>query len=396
MVRSFQQFFDKKEELHEGSSNIIFGRNNEEKEFELVSDIGNYENGHTFKVSNIEHENATIIEVGRGMSSVTVLDEYDEPVSFIGSSSKINLLFDEIIPTQDDVVREEVPPIIIREEIVGSQGKQGTQGFQGIKGADGKDGLHGIPGEDGKDGEVGPQGEQGIQGEVGPQGEKGNNGDRGGGGLPGIRGEQGIQGLEGKQGKQGPKGDRGKKGEQGVRGVDGKQGKSGTKGERGIQGKQGLPGTKGINGRDGKDGVDGKDGQEGFMDVQFPLKYDDKKKRISVDTKVLQKMLSVSPTQAQTLENIDWVGLAGGGAVGIRDDSSMVIKSVSDLNFKGNAVSIERKGKDVELTFTDSGNFTQSSKASAPSSPQDGDRWYETDEGKVYTYIASESAWIEF
>ena len=392
MVRSFQQFFDKKEELHEGSSNIIFGRNNEEKEFELVSDIGNYENGHTFKVSNIEHENATIIEVGRGMSSVTVLDEYDEPVSFIGSSSKINLLFDEIIPTQDDVVREEVPPIIIREEIVGSQGKQGTQGFQGIKGADGKDGLHGIPGEDGKDGEVGPQGEQGIQGEVGPQGEKGNNGDRGGGGLPGIRGEQGIQGLEGKQGKQGPKGDRGKKGEQGVRGVDGKQGKSGTKGERGIQGKQGLPGTKGINGRDGKDGVDGKDGQEGFMDVQFPLKYDDKKKRISVDTKVLQKMLSVPANKEGQF--IDWVALAGGGAVGIRDDSSMVIKSVSDLNFKGNAVSVERKGKDVELTFTDTGTFTES--ASVPSSPQNGDRWHDTTTGKLYTYVTSESAWIEF
>jgi len=127
------------------------------------------------------------------------------------------------------------------------------------------------------------------------------------------------------------------------------------------------------------------------MTAQFPLKYDEKKKKISIDNKTLKNL--VTPAQAQ---NIDWVALAGGGAVGIRDDDSMVIKSVSDLNFKGNAVSVERKGKDVELTFTDTGKFTQAGKASAPSSPQDGDRWYETDEGKVYTYVASESAWIEF
>ena len=418
MVRSFQQFFDKDEEPRTGSSNIIFGRNNEEKEFELVNDFGNYEGGHTFRVSDTEYENATIIEVGRGMSSVTVLDEYDEPVSFVGSSSKINLLFDEIIPTQDDVVREEVPPIIIREEIVGTQGRQGTEGIQGIKGADGKDGLHGIPGEDGKDGEVGPQGEQGIQGEVGPQGEQGIQGEDGKDGIQGevgLQGEQGIrglygdkgeQGIEGKQGKQGTKGIQGVKGDRGVQGIQGKNGKPGPKGEkgdkgkdgirgeRGIQGKIGMPGLKGNDGRDGKDGVDGKDGQEGFMDVQFPLKYDDNKKRISVDTKVLQNMLAVSPTQAQTLQNIDWVGLAGGGAVGIRDNSSMIIKSVSDLNFKGSGVSVERKGKDVNLTFTDTGTFTESS--SAPSSPSNGDRWHDTSTGKLYTYITSEPAWVEF
>ena len=110
MVRSFQQFFDNiNEEPREGSSNIIFGRNNEEKKFELVSDIGNYESGHTFRVSDNEYENTTIIEVGTGMSSVTVLDEYDEPIAFVGSSSKINLLFDEIIPTENDVVRLEDP-----------------------------------------------------------------------------------------------------------------------------------------------------------------------------------------------------------------------------------------------------------------------------------------------
>ena len=383
MVRSFQQFFDKNEEPRTGSSNIIFGRNNKEKEFELVNDFGNYEGGHTFRVSDTEYENATIIEVGRGMSSVTVLDEYDEPVSFVGSSSKINSLFEEIIPTQNDVVREEVPPIIIREEIVGTQGRQGIEGIQGIKGLDGKDGLHGIPGEDGKDGkdgEVGPQGEQGIRGLYGDKGEQGiegKQGKQGTKGIQGAKGDRGVQGIQGKNGKPGPKGEKGDKGKDGIRG------------ERGIQGKIGMPGLKGNDGRDGKDGVDGKDGEDGFMHAQFPLKYDENKKKISIDTKTLEKL--VTPTQAQ---NIDWVALAGGGAVGIRDNSSMVIKSVSDLNFKGSGVSVERKGKDVELTFTDTGTFTESS--SVPSSPSDGDRWHDIDVGKVYTYLESESAWIEF
>jgi hypothetical protein len=123
--------------------------------------------------------------------------------------------------------------------------------------------------------------------------------------------------------------------------------------------------------------------------AQFPLRYDEKKKKISVDTKTLEKL--VTPTQAQ---NIDWVALAGGGAVGIRDNGTQVIKSVSDLLFKGSGVTVTRKGKDVELNITDTGTFTESS--SAPSNPSDGDRWHNTTKGRLYTYVDSESAWIEF
>ena len=124
-------------------------------------------------------------------------------------------------------------------------------------------------------------------------------------------------------------------------------------------------------------------------------KYNEETKRISVDTKVLQKMLSVPPAQAQ---QIDWVALAGGGAVGVRDrigsNDIYLIKSVSDLIFKGTGVSLERKGKDVELTFTDTGTYTEST--TVPSSPSDGDRWHETDSGKLFTYSSSQQAWIEF
>ena len=136
-------------------------------------------------------------------------------------------------------------------------------------------------------------------------------------------------------------------------------------------------------------------GDDGIVVAQFPLKYDKDKKKISVDTKVLQKMLSVPPAQAQ---NIDWVALAGGGAVGVRDrtgsNNLYLLKSVSDLIFKGSGVALERKGKDIELTFTDTGTYNEST--TPPSSPSDGDRWHETDSGKLFTYSNAQSVWIEF
>ena len=92
------------------------------------------------------------------------------------------------------------------------------------------------------------------------------------------------------------------------------------------------------------------------------------------------------------------MALAGGGAVGVRDRTESndiyLLKSVSDLIFKGTGVSLERKGKDIELTFTDTGTYTES--VSAPSNPSDGDRWHETESGKLFTFSSSQEAWIEF
>lgn len=252
---------------------------------------------------------------------------------------------------------------------------------KGPKGFDGKQGLRGEPGEPGQVGPQGIQGEvgpQGIQGEVGLQGEKGLRGD------PGEKGEKGEQGIVG------PKGDKGENGK------DGKQGKAGTKGakgERGLAGTVGLKGSKGDKGDKGDPGDRGEDGDSGIAVAQFPLKYNKETKRISVDTKVLQKL--VTPAQAQ---NVDWVALAGGGAVGVRDRTASndiyLSKSVSDLIFKGTGISLERRGKDVELTFTDTGTYTEST--SVPSNPSNGDRWHETDTGKLFTFSSSQEVWIEF
>jgi len=258
----------------------------------------------------------------------------------------------------------------------GIPGIRGPKGEVGIQGDQGDQGEQGVRGENGEQGDQGDQGEQGIQGEQGEQGEQGIQGE---GGEQGIQGEGGKIGAEGKQGKQGPKG------------IKGIKGPKGDRGERGIPGAVGPPGVKGIDGLRGEQGDKGDAGEDAVAVAQFPLKYDKDRKKISVDTKVLQKMLSVPPAQAQ---NIDWVALAGGGAVGIRDNGAMVIKSVNDMMFKGNGVNIERKGKDVELTITDTGTFTES--ATAPSNPSNGDRWHNTTKGLLYTYLTSESVWIEF
>jgi len=320
----------------------------------------------------------------------------------------------ELITETIDVLKKESPSLGFESFSVpvprGERGNDGVPGTRGPAGKSGKDGLLGSQGEQGIEGEQGIQGEKGIQGEQGEHGEPGVQGEqglRGEAGEKGIEGEQGIQGEKGIQGVQGVQGEQGeqgvlgeqgpegKKGKQGTKGLKGEKGPKGIKGDRGIPGKVGPPGIVGKDGKDGEDGKAGEIGDDGIVVAQFPLKYDKDRKKISVDTKVLQKMLSVPPAQAQ---NIDWVALAGGGAVGVRDRTESndiyLLKSVSDLIFKGTGVALERKGKDIELTFTDTGTYNEST--TPPSSPSDGDRWHETDSGKLFTYSNTQSAWIEF
>ena len=266
--------------------------------------------------------------------------------------------------------------------IRGERGGRGLQGIQGEQGPQGEPGEQGIQGEQGPQGEVGPQGEIGPQGPQGEQGFKGEQGERGPQGEVGPQGPQGLQGEQGPQGIQGIPGERGIQGEQGLQGKIGPKGEKGLKGDKGDKGspgKAGVKGPKGDKGEKGDKGDKGEEGDSGIAIAQFPLKYDETTKRISVDTKVLQKMLSVPPAQAQ---QIDWVALAGGGAVGIRDNNAMVIKSVSDLNFKGSGVTVTRQGKDVDVTVSGGGSqvhFDANDPSQFPSDPDDvsnGDFWY--------------------
>jgi hypothetical protein len=93
---------------------------------------------------------------------------------------------------------------------VGPEGPIGPMGPQGPKGEIGKKGEKGDQGILGK---PGPQGIQGIQGPIGPMGPQGPKGEQG---DPGPRGVQGLPG------RMGPKGDKGDKGEPGTQGPPGK------------------------------------------------------------------------------------------------------------------------------------------------------------------------------
>jgi len=277
----------------------------------------------------------------------------------------------------------------------GIPGTRGIKGEVGIQGEQGTQGEQGIQGEQGTQGEQGIQGEQGVQSEQGVRGEEGIQGKQGVQGDVGLQGEQGEQGIQGERGERGAEGKQGKQGKQGLKGLKGIKGPKGDRGERGVPGTIGPPGLKGIDGLKGEQGSKGDVGEDAIVVAQFPLKYDKDKKRIRIDTKTLEKLFSVPPAQAQ---NIDWVALAGGGAVGVRDrtgsNNLYLLKSVSDLIFKGSGVALERKGKDIELTFTDTGTYNEST--TPPSSPSDGDRWHETDSGKLFTYSNAQSVWIEF
>lgn len=237
----------------------------------------------------------------------------------------------------------------------GLQGIQGLKGDQGIQGETGPAGPQGVQGIKGDTGDQGPQGIQGIQGIQGEQGIKGDTGDQGPEGIQGIQGEQGIQGLKGDKGdtgNSGADGDRysttsttsftldnvgnqtitvadlnvdystgqsiivaydafniqhgtvvsytsatgdliftkdkhdgsgtyalwsvnlsgavGIQGPQGIQGETGPQGPEGPQGIQGIQGEQGLKGDKGDTGETGPQGAQGVQGIQGETGPQGP------------------------------------------------------------------------------------------------------------------------------
>ena len=244
---------------------------------------------------------------------------------------------------------------------MGGDGPQGERGEQGEKGEHGEQGEKGEKGDQGEQGEIGPQGEMGSIGAGGEKGERGNDGTNG---RDGQDGKDGKDGLDGKGGEQGPKGDRG---EQGVGGSVGPKGEDGSRGEVGPEGKvgpRGLKGEMGSRGDAGERGEQGPPGEKLLESVKYPLVLDEKTNTVTFDTKALEKVLASLnsatgkvPSQGPDYAGItDWLAAAG-GAVGIRDNGGSVIKSVSDINFKGGGVDVSRNGKNVDIEIAAGGGF---------------------------------------
>ena len=271
----------------------------------------------------------------------------------------------------------------------GSQGPQGPQGEQGVKGDAGEQGSQGEQGIQGEQGPAGPQGEQGIQGEQGSQGVAGPKGDKG---DKGDAGEQGSQGVPGPAGKDGQAGQNGRDGAKGL------QGPRGERGPRGSKGQKGDPGPAGVAGPIGEQGNKGDKGDPGDLSkisAKYPLIYDEKKGRLEFDTKKLEdavsKLSNIGSGNIPASELAKYM-VAGGGAVGIRKDGTNLIRSVSDINFKGSNLTITRRGKNVDVEVSDAGLF--SSGENPPSSPSAGDRWYDTTNDILFTRY--DDNWVEF
>ena len=367
----------------------------------LIKDGYGYNKGHKFKPAKAG-EDSRVVVVGRGLTEITLQDETDNFVIFSGSYREIERIF-ECSSVENEYIdppsEEKEQPIHIIEKvevhtpIIGPRGERGDSGMHGMPGDAGKDGSKGEQGDAGKDGskgeqgDVGPKGDKGEQGDVGPKGDKGEDGKFG---PPGNQGKIGPRGKQGEDGKDGIKGKQGPKGDKGDVGPAGKAGPRGSVGDDGPEGEIGPKGKIGPRGEKGERGYKGDQGEPGILKAQFPLKYDTSQKTILLDTKTLNKILTIPSGQ----HGPDWPAMndwlaAGGGAVGVRYEDNRLIKSVEDINFTGSGVSVTRYGnnRDIQIDI-DGSKFSYGD--TTPSSPHFGDRWYETDRGLLYTFVPTD------
>ena len=409
-MKRFQKYFDVEKTL----PGYVEGQYSYGSSFVLTESWNDYLQGSEFTLTDNEIPDK-VYRHGVGIASGQFRDKNGNIISITGNHHNLQNLFQyrpqaEIAypETQTRIERE-----IIRETgIPGPKGDDGWAGPQGERGPRGNDGVQGVQGLRGVAGEKGDQGIQGEQGTVGSQGTQGDQGPQGIQGSQGVQGDQGSQGIGGEQGAIGPQGEQGAQGERGIPGIqgaegsqgiqglpgasgkDGKDGKTGKSGPRGGQGTQGKAGPKGDQGAKGDQGPIGPEGPQGpvgespVLTAQYPLVLEDNE--LTFDPKKIQEFLSgliKSKSDADRVaHNMGMMASSGGGAVGIYKDRARIIKSVNDINFIGNNIVVTRKGKQVDVSVTAVGAFYES--ATAPIATLiDGDRWWNYDTGRLYTWI---------
>ena len=136
-------------------------------------------------------------------------------------------------------------------------GFTGSTGPQGTTGFTGSTGAQGAQGPIGFTGSTGPQGAQGTTGFTGSQGNTGFTG------STGAQGPQGTTGFTGSTGAQGPQGTTGFTGSTGAQGPQGSIGFTGSTGAQGPQGTTGFTGSVGAQGPQGNIGFTGSAGATG-------------------------------------------------------------------------------------------------------------------------------------
>jgi hypothetical protein len=238
----------------------------------------------------------------------------------------------------------------------------------------------------------------------------------------------------------GPEGPIGPQGPQGEKGPIGPAGKDGKAGSQGLQGEQGPVGPMGPQGPQGERG---EQGESGVVSASYPLRYDEKKKELSFDIKFVNDKLAAIPVNPMT---IDPLHNSGGSGLGVKRNGSVVLRTgVAFIDFGNNLTvtrsgsnvrvdaaagssSITTKGNDGDVQLVDSSGadlkrvtgfnldpstsdlsipaglkYSDGSYATrfyegdtAPGTPNPGDRWYNTDDGIIYTSVTKNGSqvWI--
>ena len=268
-----------------------------------------------------------------------------------------------------------------------------------------------------------------IKGDVGPVGERGPRGQRG---KEGLIGEQGPAGNDGHSG---PKGD---KGDIGPRGLIGEQGPIGPMGPQGLIGEQGSAGPMGPQGPIGEQGPIGPIGPAG-KDAILP----DINPYINEISKTLEDKLD-EQVNLQKIDIDNFLSelsrrpvLSGGGSVRIMDNDDVKRQTLSSLannsvlifnnttkkyeaetfqsilnrhDISSNIVEMDdvnntdRADQTVLVYNSSTAKFEYKAysagvpiQSSAPSSPSDGDLWWDSDVGSLFIYYndGSSAQWVE-
>lgn len=235
----------------------------------------------------------------------------------------------------------------------GPQGPEGPPGPQGVMGPPGPEGPEGDPST-----VPGPPGPQGIQGPAGPTGNTGPQGPTGPTGpagadstVPGPPGPQGPIGLTGPEGDPGP---------QGPQGVKGDTGATGSQGPQGIQGPVGSTGSTGPAGPGVA--VGGTTGQ-----------VLSKKTNTDFDTQWVNGGNVIGPANAVTNQVVRYA-----------DATGKLLKNGGFIIADTGVVSWPSGAKQVFNPSATVAGMNVGSMTTGPSSPANGDIWYNTTDQKVY------------
>ena len=374
-----------------GENYLLEGNANKIKELFQVNMLFENMEGEIYKLKRpigSLHQNVLIKEisaitadeqiyVGGGVTERYFIENNNNKViKFIGNSTQIKYLFEKVEPlvehkitpvkiiekpvvrlVEKTILREISPQIGPQGEMgpTGIIGTRGEKGDTGEKGEKGDQGDKGDQGEIGPVGEIGPPGIQGIQGIQGPPGQDGSIGPQGDVGHQGFAGPQGIQGKPGSNGQNGKDGIQGAIGPQGPMGEKGDRGEKGEKGDRGQNGLQGIPGVAGTVGQKGDKGDKGDIGVSPVITAEYPVIL--KEGKISFDAQKLTSLLDQFKNQdiQKAIDSFAKTATPGGGGLGILFLGSRVLKSVNDINFTGNGVTVIQRGKGVEVNISGGG-----------------------------------------